>query len=157
MFAQEQFAQVLDELKKIDTSTIKNPLIVQDIEFYRFSSEGKLGLTGTGGDKAKAKDGLLALAGNNRNSHHMFELSALLGDLAVGLAKPDEAARYYGVLMSSPNYETKALAVYRLAQLELGQGKTLEARTRFQQLSGLTAANAAVARLKSLAEVGSAV
>ena len=157
MFAQEQYTQVLDELKKIDTTTIKNPLIVQDIEFYRFYSEGKLGLTGTGGDKTKAKDGLLALAGKNKNSHHMFDLSALLGDLAVGLGKPDEAARYYGVLMSSPNAETKATAVYRLAQLELGQGKTTEARTRFQQLSGLTAANAAVARLKSLAEVGSAV
>jgi tetratricopeptide (TPR) repeat protein len=157
MFSQEQYSQVLDELKKIDPSTVKNPLIVQDIEFYRFYSEGKLGLTGSGGDKLKAKDGLLALAGKNKNSHHMYDLSALLGDLAVGLGKPDEAARYYGVLMSSQSAETKALAVYRLAQLELGQGKKAEARTRFQQLAGLTIANAAVSRLKSLAEVGVAV
>ena len=157
MFGQEQYSQVLDELKKIDASTIKNPLIVQDIEFYRFYSEGKLGLTGAGGDKAEAKKGLLALAGKNKNSHHMFDLSALLGDLAVGLGKPDEAARYYGVLMSSPSAETKALAVYRLAQLELGQGKTAEARTRFQQLAALTASSASVSRLKSLAEVGTAL
>lgn len=157
MFAQEQYTQVLDELRKIDPNTIKNPLIVQDIEFYRFYSEGKLGLTGAGGDKAKAKEGLLALAGKNKNSHHMFELSALLGDLAVGLGKPDEAARYYGVLMSSPSAETKALAVYRMAQLDLGQGKNTEARTRFQQLTGLTSSSAAVSRLKSLAEVGSAL
>ncbi len=157
MFAQDQYTQVLDELKKIDVSAIKNPLIVQDVEFYRFYSEGKLGLTGTGGDKAKAVAGLRALAGKNKNSHHMIHLSELLGDLAVALNKPDEAAKYYGVLLSSPSGDTKALAVYRLAQLELGQGKNAEARTRFQQLAGLTSSSAATARLKSLSEVGSAV
>lgn len=157
MFAQEQYSQVLDELKKIDASAIKNPLVVQDFDFYRFYSEGKLGLTGSGGDKAKAKAGLLALATKNKNSHHMIELSALLGDLAVGLGKPDEAARYYGLLMSSPNPDIKALAVYYLAQLELGQGKNSEARTRFQQLAGLTSSNAVTVRLKSLAEVGLAL
>lgn len=157
MFAQEQYSQALEELKKIDPSTIANPLIVQDIEFYRFYSEGKLGLTGSGGDKAKAKAGLLALASKNKNSHHMIELSALLGDLAVGLGKPDEAVRYYGLLLSSPNAEVKALAVYRLGQLELGQSKYTEARTRFQQLAGLTSSSAATVRLKSLAEVGLAL
>lgn len=157
MFAQGQYTQVLDELKKIDVSTIKNPLIVQDVEFYRFYSEGKLGLTGSGGDKAKAKAGLLALAGKNKNSHHMVELSELLGDLAVGLGKPEEAVRYYGVLMSSPNGDTKALAVYRLAQLELSQSKNTEARTRFQQLLSSTSTSAKIARLKSLAEVGMAL
>ncbi len=157
MFGQGQYSQVIDELKKIDASGIKNPLIVQDIEFYRFYSEGKLGLAGSGGDKAKAKAGLLALASKNKNSHHMLDLSELLGDLAVGLGKPDEAARYYGLLMSSPNADTKALAVYRLAQLDLGQGKNTEARTRFQQLVGLTSSSTATARLKSLAEVGLAL
>ena len=157
MFAQSQYTQVLDELKKIDVSTIKNPLIVQDVEFYRFASEGKLGLTGSGGDKAKAKAGLLALAGKNKNSHHMIELSELLGDLAVGLGKPDEATRYYGVLTNSPNGDTKALAAYRLAQLDLSQGKNTEARTRFQQLLSSTSTSVKTVRLKSLAEVGTAL
>lgn len=157
MFAQDQYSQVLDELKKINVSTIKNPLIMQDIEFYRFYSEGKLGLTGSGGDKVKAVEGLRALAGKNKNTHHMLALSELLGDLAIGLGKPDEAVRYYGVLMSSPNVDTKALAVYRLAQLELGQNKNSEARTHFQQLLASSSTTAKAVRLKSLAEVGIAV
>ncbi len=157
MFAQEQYTQVLDELKKIDPSSLKNPLVAQDYEFYKFSSEGKLGLAGTGGSKESAAAGLVGLATKNRNTHHMFELSALLGDLAVALGKPDGAVRYYGVLLSAPDAETKANGVYRLAQLELGQGKYNEARTRFQQLAGLSSTSAKMTRLKSLAEVGLAV
>ncbi len=133
MFAQELYSQVLDELKKIDVSSIKNPLVVQDYEFYRFYSEGKLGLAGSGGDKEAAARGLTALATKNSNTHHLFDLSALLGDLAVSLGKPDGAVRYYNVLLSAPAAETKALGVYRLAQLELTQGKFAEARTRFGQ------------------------
>ena len=87
----------------------------------------------------------------------MYDLSALLGDLAVALGKPDGAVRYYGVLLTAPNAETKAIGVYRLAQLELGQGKTAEARTRFQQIASLNASTASTTRLKSLAEVGLAV
>ena len=81
----------------------------------------------------------------------------MLGDLAVALGKPDGAVRYYGILLTAANAETKANGVYRLAQLELGQGKYSEARTRFQQLVGLNSASASMARLKSLAEVGLAV
>ncbi len=157
MFAQEQYPQVLDELKKLDPASLKNPLIAQDYEFYRFYSEGKLGLAGTGGSKESAAAGLVALAGKNRNTHHMYDLSALLGDLAVALGKPDGAVRYYSVLLSAPNAETKAIGVYRLAQLELGQGKFAEARVRFQQIVGLNASTAGMTRLKSLAEVGLAV
>ena len=157
MFAQEQYTQTLDELKKIDPTSLKNPLVAQDYDFYRFYSEGKLGLAGTGGSKENAAAGLVALAGKNRNTHHMYDLSALLGDLAVALGKPEGAVRYYGVLLTAPNAETKAIGVYRLAQLELGQGKTAEARTRFQQIASLNASTASTTRLKSLAEVGLAV
>ena len=157
MFAQEQYTQALDELKKIDPASLKNPLVAQDYEFYKFASEGKLGLAGTGGSKENAAAGLVALATKNRNTHHMYEMAAMLGDLAVALGKPDGAVRYYGILLTAANAETKANGVYRLAQLELGQGKYSEARTRFQQLVGLNSASASMARLKSLAEVGLAV
>ena len=157
MFAQEQYPQVLDELKKIDPASLKNALVAQDYEFYRFYSEGKLGLAGTGGSKENAAAGLVGLANKNRNTHHMYDLSALLGDLAVALGKPDGAVRYYSVLLTAPNAETKAIGVYRLAQLELGQGKFAEARTRFQQIVGLNASTADMTRLKSLSEVGLAV
>ncbi len=157
MFAQELYTQVLDELKKLDVSSIKNPLVAQDYEFYKYYSEGKLGLAGSGGDKEGAARGLNALAMKNGNTHHMFELSAMLGDLAVALGKPDGAVRYYSVLLSAPTAETKALGVYRLAQLELTQGKYNEARTRFGQLAGLNAASPSMVRMKSLAEVGLAI
>jgi predicted negative regulator of RcsB-dependent stress response len=157
LFAQQQYDQVLDELKKIDVTAVKNPLVAQDIEFYRFYSEGKLGLTGSGGDKEKAAAGLVGLARKNGESHHMFDLSELLGDLAVALGKPDGASNYYNLLLKSPSADTKARGVYRLALLELGQGKNAEARVRFQQLTGAPANSPEMARLKSLGEVGLAV
>ncbi len=157
LYLQEQYDQALDEIKKIDASSVKNPLIAQDMEFYRYYCEGKMGLTGTGGDKEKAAAGLVNLARKNGNSHHMFELSELLGDLAVALGKADGAVNYYNLLLSAPTPELKARGVYRLAQLELGQGKTTEAKTRFQQLTGATASTPGMARLKSLGEVGVAV
>jgi tetratricopeptide (TPR) repeat protein len=157
LYAQEQYDQVLEELKKIDNSTVKNPLVAQDIEFYRYYSEGKLGLNGVGGDKEKAAAGLVALARKNSNSHHMFALSELLGDLAVALGKPEGAVNYYNVLLGAPTPDVKARGVYRLALLELAQGKTAEAKTRFTQLTGANATTPEMARIKSLGEVGLAV
>lgn len=149
---QGQYEQALDEVKKIAVDAIKNPLIKQDVEFYRYYCEGKLGLAGQG-DKLAAIKGLLAVASSNPKSHHLYELSDLLGQLALAVKQPDQALRYFNMLLSAGSPDTKALGVYRLGSVELAQGKVEEAKVRFGQLAGATSASPEMGRLKSLAEV----
>ncbi|RMF36965.1 MAG: hypothetical protein D6753_18420 [Planctomycetota bacterium] len=152
----EQYEQALEELKKIDLGSITSPLIRQDVEFYRWYCEGKLGLTGSG-DKAAAIKGLLAVASTNRNTHHLFELSELLGDLALAVGQPDKAVTYYGMLLKADSPVTKAVGLYKLAQVDLAMNKPQEARQRFEQLMAAPTTSAEMARVKLLAEVGLAV
>lgn len=152
----EQYEQAIDELKKIDLAAIKAPLIRQDIEFYRWFAEGKLALAGNG-DKAAAIKGLLDLAAANRNTHHLFPLSQMLGDLAMAVGQPERAASYYNMLLRAESPTTKARGVYLLARVDLAQDKPQEARQRFEQLIAAQTATPEMARIKKLAEVGIAV
>ncbi|MCA9133000.1 MAG: hypothetical protein KDA45_07585, partial [Planctomycetales bacterium] len=151
-----QYEQALEEVKKIPLEGIENPLVKQDVEFYRFYCEGKLGLTG-GGDKIAAVQGLLALVQANRQTHHLYEASELLGELALALGQPQQAARYFGVLLSASSEETQAIGRYRLGEVELAQGKAPEAKARFQELLDAPSQTPQMIRIKSLAEVGLAV
>ncbi len=151
-----QYAQALDEVKKIPDDGLKSPLIKQDVDFYRYYCEGKLGLAGSG-DKNAAIKGLLSVASANPKSHHLYEISDLLGALALAVGQPDPATRYFSMLLSASSPDIKALGVYRLGEVELSQGKTADAKNRFQQLAGATSVSPEMGRLKSLAEVGLAV
>lgn len=153
---QGQYEQALEEVKKISTDGIANPLVRQDVEFYRHYSEGQLGLAGNG-DKQAAIKGLLALANSNPKTHHLYDLSELLGELAVAVGQPDQAVRYFNLLRTAPNDTIKANGVYRLGEVELSQGKHEEARVRFEQLTQAPSTSPELVRLKSLAEVGLAV
>ena len=150
---QGQYEQALDEVKKISTDGIKNPLIKQDIEFYRYYCEGKLGLTGQA-DKLSAIKGLLSVDKENPKSHHLYELSDMLGQLALAVNQPDQATRFFNRLLSAGSPDTKALGAYRMGTVELAQGKVDEAKARFGQLAEATSASPEMGRLKSLAEVG---
>ncbi len=151
-----QYEQALDEVKKISTGGITNPLIKQDIEFYRYYCEGKLGLAGQG-DKLSAIKGLLSVDKENPTSHHLYELSDMLGQLALAINQPDQAVRFFNRLLSAANPDTKALGAYRLGSAELAQGKVDEAKVRFGELAGATSSSPEMGHLKSLAEVGLAI
>lgn len=153
---QGQYEQALDEVKKIPLESLANPLIKQDVEFYRFYCEGKLALAGSG-DKTAASNGLIGVVKENPKNHHFYEISELLGELEVASGRPDQAARYFNLLLSAPHADTKALGVYRLGEVQLAQGKHEEAKIRFEQLAGATSTSPEMGRLKNLAEVGLAV
>ncbi|MCR9291639.1 MAG: tetratricopeptide repeat protein [bacterium] len=155
-YLNEQFDQALEEIKKIDPSSLSGAAIQQDVQFYRWYCEGKLGLMGKG-DKNAAIRGLLAIVSQNRNTHHLYEVGEMLGELHLALGKPEDATRYFGVLLSAPDPDTKALGVYRLAQVNLASESFEEARGRFEQLMNAPSSSPEMTRLKSLAEVGLAV
>ncbi len=151
-----QYEQALEELKKISLSGISNPRVREDVQFYRYYCEGRLGLAGNGDTKAAIK-GLLAVYSANRNTHHLYELNEMLGELALAVGQPDTASNYFKALLSAPSPDTKAIGVYRLGEVKLAQDKPTEAKIRFQQLVSAQASSPEMARLKSLAEVGLAV
>lgn len=154
-FILEQYDQALEEIKKIDVTAIENPLIRQDVEFYRYYCEGKLSLAGSG-DKAAAIKGLIAVGNANRETHHLYALSEMLGELALAVGQPEKARSYFGVLTSAADDDTKAKGVYRLGLVELSEENAEDAKTRFQQLVTAPSNSPEMTRLKSLAEVGSA-
>ena len=155
-YLNDQFDQALDEIKKIDASSLKSPRVREDYQFYRWFCEGKLSLAGEG-DKNAAIQGLLALASGNRNTHHLYALSEMLGALALSVNKPDNAANYYKVLLSAPDPNLRALGIYRLAEVELSQQKVDQAKERLGQLVKAQSKSPEMTRLKSLAAVGLAV
>ena len=153
---QGQFEQALDEVKKIPLEGLDNPLVKQDVEFYRYYCEGKLALAGSG-DKAAASKGLIGVVNANAKTHHLYAISELLGELEMASGRPAQAARYFNVLLSAPSADSKAVGVYRLGEVHLAQGNAAEAKVRFEQLAGASSASPEMQRLKSLAEVGLAV
>ena len=152
----EQYDQALDELKKIAVDSIENPLARQDVEFYRWYSEGKLGLAGSG-DKAAAIKGLLHLASTNPKTYHLYDLSELLGELAMAVGQPDKARSYFGLLSKAPSPEMKAAAAYHLGEVELSLGKPAEAKKYFTQLMAGSSNSPEMLRLKSFAQIGLAI
>jgi tetratricopeptide (TPR) repeat protein len=151
-----QFDQALDEISKIDVGSVTNPAIRQDIEFYRFYCQGKLALAGSA-DTNGAIRGLVAVEKMNPQTFHLVALSELLGELAMAVNQPEQATRYYNRLLAAPDADTKALGLYRLAQVDLARQRTAEAQKRFAQLASASSSSPAMVRLKSLAEVGLAV
>ncbi|MEZ6133589.1 MAG: hypothetical protein R3C53_01635 [Pirellulaceae bacterium] len=153
---QGQYEQALEELKKLSPAGIDDPRIVEDIVFYRSFCDGKLGLAGSG-DKQAAINGLIALAKRNRNTHHLYNLSEMLGELHLAIGKPADAAIYFNLMTSAEGAETKAKGLYRLGEVELAQGKANEAKLRFEQLSATASNSPEMIRIKNLAEIGLAI
>ncbi len=151
-----QFDQALEEVKKINVREIQDPRIKEDVEFYRYYCEGKLGLAGNG-DKNAAIAGLRNIASGNRNTHHMFPLSELLGELALAAGYSDRAGSYFNILLSAPDDDTKARGIYRLAELDRVRDDLASAKKRFGQLVNAPSKSPSMIRLKSLAEVGLAI
>jgi tetratricopeptide (TPR) repeat protein len=153
---QGQYDQALEEIKKITAGAAKSQAVTEDILFYRWYCEGKLSLTG-GGDKAAAIKGLRALAGTNRNTHHLFDVGEMLGELHLAIGKPAEASSFFSVMLKAADDVTKARGVYQLGMVELSQNKNEEARKRFTQLSGAASSSAEMKRLQNLSKVGIAI
>lgn len=154
--AQGQYEQALDEVKKIPLESIENPLVKQDVVFYRFYCEGKLALAGSG-DKQAASNGLIAVVKENSKTHHLYEISELLGEIEISVGRAAQAPRYFNVLLSAKSPDTRALGEYRMGEVQLSQGKHAEARGLFDKLVGSNSTTPEMARLKNLAAVGLAV
>ncbi len=151
--ANRQFNMAETELKKIDTSKVKDERVAQDIQYYKAYVSAKMALSGMGDPRAAAKELATAHAAAPQ-SYHSYEAAQVLGELALALNLPDAATRYFGELAAAPFPELKALAAFRMGEVAMNANNLADARKRFEQIMSVQATDTQMIRLKSMAEVG---
>ncbi|QDT12970.1 tetratricopeptide repeat protein [Planctomycetes bacterium K23_9] len=151
-----QYDQALEELEKIDISKIKRDLGKTDAVFYMTLCKAKMALAGRG-DKGEAVKMAMSFVQQNGDSWHFYDVAKLLGDLALAMNNPQQAARFYGSLRNAPTTEMKIDSVYLVGLTMLAQGQNSEALAEFDKIIGIKAATPGAVRLQTLSKAGKAV
>ncbi|MCA9219938.1 MAG: tetratricopeptide repeat protein [Planctomycetales bacterium] len=145
-----------DELRKIDVASIARDVVKQDVAYFSAFVDGQLALQGDG-DKAGAKDKMFAFIRANPGTYHLFEGAELLGDLAMALNAPDEAARFYSALTRAESADIKLKADVLVARALLAQQNFSGALEKFEAVAAAPGDSPAMNRQKQFAQIGRAV
>jgi tetratricopeptide (TPR) repeat protein len=150
-----QFEQALEDLKKVNVASINRDVVKQDVQFYTALAQAKIALA-RGGDKNKAATDMLAFYRANPGSFHYFEAAEVLGDLAMGLDKPDAAKPFYDELAKAPwpDYKMKA-AVLGADALKV-KGDCAAALPEYEKVIGASIDTPEAARQKLFSSLGKA-
>lgn len=144
----------LEDLKKVDASSISRPILKLDLQFYLALCQGRQALK-TGAGKTEATEAMLAFVRSAASSNHFFQAADLLGDLAVSQGDFENAVKYYGGISSkAPWTEDRVLAQLAEADARVKQGRFADAQKRYESILTQKADTPEVKRLKLLAEVG---
>lgn len=152
-----QYANGLADLKKIEADSIKREFVKQDLAYYAAYAQAKMALT-EGGDKAAARQALLAFVASAKDSYHFFEAAQVLGDLAISLEAYEDAAKYYGAIAKLapwPEYQMRS-GVLEGRALE-AQGKYPEAVAKYDAVIANAVDSPEATRQKDFARIGKAV
>jgi len=147
-----QWDQALEALKAVNAQGITRVEVKQDLLYYQGLILGQLALRGQG-DAAASKKRLLEYAKGNPQSYHFYELSEMLGTLAVSLGANEEAAKYFTAMGSSPSAEIKLNGRYLLGSALLAQGKSEEARKAFTEAITASADSVEAKRYQKMSKV----
>lgn len=150
-----EFAAALEQLQRIDFSTISRDAVRSEAMFYTAWCESELALSGRA-DAASAIRKMRAYVDADRNGIHFYQAARVLGDLAMAQRRYDEAIRFYGALVTAPSPELRAQAGYQIAWANLRQGKATEAEAGFAAIIASSTA-AGGNRWQTLAKAGQAV
>lgn len=151
-----QYSQALEELKKVDTESIKREVIKADVAFYTAMSQANLALSGKQAKESAVKV-LRSFAGTYSDSWHFFDGAKLLGDLALALDNADQAMVFYKFLENAQSPDTKVESVYLQGRVQLATGAVNDALATFEKVISLRASSAATVRTQTLAKAGKAV
>ncbi len=151
-----QYDQALSELKNVNFSKIRRPIIEADARFYVVLCESKLALSGKG-NKAEAAQKALNFVRSYQDTWHFYQTAKLLGDLALAQNDSSNALRFYKSLMAAPSAETKIESVYLQGLVHMKQGDSEAALAEFEKVIGLQAQTTQTARLQILSKAGKAV
>ncbi len=153
LVANKQMEQAVSEIKKVDPASISSENAKKEYDYYLWSIEGRMALAGSGDANASVK-GLLAYAKDNPQSFHFYEMTELLGQLAVSLGNFDRAAAYFAALAKAPAKDVQLRGRFMEAKALLIQDKFDEAKGAFSQVLAASSDSAGIARIQKLAQVG---
>jgi len=154
LIGQGQIDQAMEEFRKIDVPSLKSEDIKQDYQFYRGYISALNALRGKG-DAAAASKLLLEWAKTNGTSHLFYLASEKLGELAIATGTPDQAAKFFGVLASSPFDDLKVKGNYLSGKAMLANKQIPEARARFSAVAQSQVSDAGSLKYKKLASLAS--
>jgi len=151
-----RYEDALAALADLDTSSIKRPEIVQDVEFYKAYCLAQIALVGNG-DIAEAGSKMFAFVKAHPSSFHHFEAQLLVGDLAMALGNASAAASAYKLVgQNAPWPDYKARAAVALGRTHLAQKQVDEASAAFQAALEIQDSSEPVQRAKLAATLGRA-
>lgn len=150
--ANGQWDQAQEEIKKIDPESVTGDAPQAELAYYSSWIEGNLALTGRA-DPGSAAKGLLAYFTANKDSHHFYEGTETLGELATLLGNYDRASVYFGALAKAPYPQVALRSKVLEARALLSQQKFAEARTVCSEAIATAATDPATLRSQLLAKV----
>ncbi len=128
--AQGQIEQAVEELKKVDASSLESDDMKLEYRFYRGYLAGVMALRGRG-DPANALKLLVDWVKDDAQSHHFYSAAEMMGDLALAGGTYDQAAKYYGGLANAPFPELKLKGSFLQGKALLAQNSTADAKNKF--------------------------
>ena len=128
--SKNRFAQAERYLERLNDAELTGELVKTDAEFYRVYVAAQRALQ-SGQGLAPAARQLVDFAKAHSTSFHFYDAAETLGELALALDKPTEAARYYGALEKAPLPGLKLRGMTRMAESYLARGEYAEALQRF--------------------------
>ena len=144
--------EAIAEFHKIPAAGLKTDDIKQDHQFFKGYLDALNALRGKG-DAAAASKLLLDWVKDNRTSHLFYMASEKLGDLAIASGRPDQAAKYFGVLAASTFPELKVKGSYLTGKALLANKQTPDARSKFDAVTQAQLADAESLKFKKLASL----
>ncbi len=129
--AQGQIDQAVEEFKKIDANSLATDDMKLEYRFYRGYLAGLLALRGRG-DPANALKLLSDWVKDDSQSHQFYPAAEMMGDLALVSGAYDQAARFYGGLVTAPFPEVSLKGNFLQGKALLAQKSTAEAKRKFE-------------------------
>jgi tetratricopeptide (TPR) repeat protein len=152
----KQYQSAIDELQKLDVKTLKRPEMEAEAMFYSAYAKAQLAIAGRG-SRDEAAAAVRNFAGKFQDSWHFYTAAETLGDLAIVMNKPDDAARFYGSLRAAPDPDTKVRSVYLLGVAALKKKDYPAAIAEFDKVIGLQATTPGVVRMHTLSKSQKAI
>jgi tetratricopeptide (TPR) repeat protein len=152
----ERAQRYLDTLSR---DKIDRDLVRVDLQFYEaLVTSQKAIATGTG--LAEAGRALRLFASEHRDSFHFYRAAEALGDVAVAMQRPDDAARFYGVLEKTPWADVRLRGTVKMAnalRTAGGEQNLAEALRRYEALIAATVDGDEAKRQQQWARLGQAI
>lgn len=130
-----QYESAILALENLQPSEIPSDFMKQEAAFIRAIAQAKMALAS--GDKNKLREAgrsLNSFRSEHKESFHYFEVVESIAEILVAMDDLKNARNFYEELALTPWPETKTRAEIAFGFVDLSEGKTQEARVRFQSV-----------------------